>query len=450
MNKKKWALLLLGAVLIFGYIKLFYKTYSNNVVAQSADCIIAIDVKRVTNTLIWNFITTPGQWKPGNIFKSSSTKAEISWKDMIVLPDYVFGFHVKGQPANTWYSVFAIKNSGDFEKGLLRYHFTKQNNQVYQSEEMGLRFFRHENKILVSNNKAGNGYLEQVATELFTKSAFIAKATLKKAVDAKSHAAIYIAANKFLQQDGLITANFSGTTITAEAKFSVAQQYHFTEQVFNFSDSSLCTLGFTQPSYAVYQLMSDSSRAKISKAINVNIDSFLRPGNQYYNLDLAGFKSRTDSAITYSYDDDFNSVEKVVVNNVLEPAYDFNIVGDSVTSIYNYFVSSNKLEQTGSGQLFTPMPFVKSYCTIKNLQQLNIRSANYVQQQPNNKNTGIFFLQLRLSKIPAELLKYLPGDVIKAMANVEYLHIKAVKQKEQVVLNGIVQKKKNDLPLIKL
>ena len=63
MNKKRWALLVLAAILIFGYYKLFYKTYSEKAVAQNADCVVAIDVKRITNTLMWHFITTPSQWK---------------------------------------------------------------------------------------------------------------------------------------------------------------------------------------------------------------------------------------------------------------------------------------------------------------------------------------------------------------------------------------------------
>jgi hypothetical protein len=450
MNKKKWALLLLCAVLLFGYIKLFYKTYSNNVVAQSADCIIAIDVKRITNTLIWNFLTAPGQWKPGNIFKRSSGKGEISWKDMIEIPDYIFAFHAANQPVNTWYSVFTIKDKAGFEKGLLHYHFTTQDDKKFLSEEIGLSFFKFDNKILVSNNKENNGYLEQVADEVFTKKNYTAKATLKKAVDAKSHAAIYIAANKYLQQDGIITANFSKQTIKIEGEFNFTKEYRFTQEAFDFSSSSLFVVGFTQPSQAVYNLISDSSKTKVSRALNLDIDSLFRTDNKYYRLDMAEFISRTDSAITYTYDEDFNKVEKVVANNVQEPAYNFLIAGDSVVRLYNHFVRSNKLEQTDAGLLFTPVPFVKSYCALAGEKILQISATNYLNASPDQGVRAVLFFNLLLSKIPKNLLNYLPDAVVKAISNIESINLTLNKKEEGLTINAVIQKKKNDLPIIKL
>jgi hypothetical protein len=206
MNKKKWALLVLCGLLIFGYIKLFYKTCSQNAVAKSADCIIALDVKRITNTIIWNFITTPSQWKAPSISKSG--KGEVSWKDMVEIPDYVLAFHSKGQPANAWYVQLQVKNENDFAKGLLRYHFEKINTDEYLSKETGIRILKKENKILISNAAAENNDAAAVANELFIQKLYIAKETLTKVIAAKSHLAIHIASNSFLQQDAIVTANF--------------------------------------------------------------------------------------------------------------------------------------------------------------------------------------------------------------------------------------------------
>jgi len=449
MNKKKWALLLSCAVLVFGYIKLFYKTYSVNAVAKNADCIVALDVKRITNTLIWNFITSPGQWKTASI-ATGSTK-EVSWKDMVKIPDYILAFHVNNQPVNTWYAVLVIKDSNDFARGLLQYHFENLNANEYVSKDLGIRFFKQGDKVLLTNIIAGNNnYLAQVADELFIKKSYVSKAVLEKAIDAKSHLAVYIAANNFLQEDAIITGNFDKQSIIINSIFTAAGQYSFTESNFGYASGSLCTLGFTQPSAAVYSLLSDSSKNSISKALGINIDSLFLQSNTYYSLDVAAIKPRVDSAITYTYDDDFNKVEKAVVNNVLEPAYNFNVIGDSITTIYNYFVRNNKLDQTDTGQLFTPMPLVKSYCNIKNEKLLNISAGNYLAQSTDKNINGIFFLNILLSKIPAALLKYLPDGIIKVITNIEWVQLKATKKEKQLVLNCIVQKKDNDLPVIKL
>jgi hypothetical protein len=209
-------------------------------------------------------------------------------------------------------------------------------------------------------------------------------------------------------------------------------------------------LGFTQPSSVVYALLSDSSKNKISKALSINIDSLLLQSNKFYSFNLLGIQPRTDSAITYTYDDNFNKVEKVVVNNVEEPAFNFTIAGDSVVNIYNHWERTGTVNQTDTGQLFIAMPFVKSYCNIKSEKELNITAANY-QPVINNKNSNcIFFLNILFSKIPASLLKYLSGDVQNAIANIKSAQIVAKKNKGQIILQCNFYTIKEGLPIIKL
>ena len=154
------------------------------------------------------------------------------------------------------------------------------------------------------------------------------------------------------------------------------------------------------------------------------------------------------SAISYTYDDEFNKVEKVVVNNIQEPAFNFMITGDSVSSIYTYLQRSNKLEKTNAGNLFTPMPLVKSYCSIKSENQLTITAFNYAAPAADKSVTGILFLNLALTKIPATLQKYLPDAIMQAVSNIAVVKISATKNKEQVQLSAIIEKMENDLPLI--
>jgi hypothetical protein len=449
MNKKRWALLLILAVLIFGYIKLFYKTYSVNAVVKNADCIVALDIKRITNTLLWNIITTPGQWK--TISFSSRSKDEVGWKDMVKVPDYVLGFHVKDQPAGIWYLVLQVKNERDFEKGLQRYHFEKISAAIYTSKDLGISFSRNDNKVLITNASVGDSnYLSNVANELFIQKQYITKANLEKAIDAKSHLAICLFANNFLQQPAIITGNFDKTQIEIKAVLTPNKQFSFTENNFSYTASSLWSFGFTQPSKAVYDLLNDTNKANISKAINFNIDSFLLPSNKYYQLELTAIKPRVDSAISYSYDEDFNKVEKVVVNNLQEPAFNFLIHGDSVKNIYNYFINTNRIEETDSGKLFTPMPFVKSYFNIRNDDQLNITAANYLPNIADKKNTAVLFFSVLLSRIPKDLLNYLPDSITGPIGNIESIQLEVHKQNEQLNINAVIQKKKNDLPIIKL
>ena len=87
---------------------------------------------------------------------------------------------------------------------------------------------------------------------------------------------------------------------------------------------------------------------------------------------------------------------------------------------------------------------------VKSEKELKITAVNYPAQASNTTNNCIFFINTLLSKIPAELLKYLPDGIIKAMNNIELIAIKASNQNEQVIIHCLLQKKKNDLPILKL
>jgi hypothetical protein len=447
MNKKKWALLVFVGLLIFGYIKLFYKTISATSVPKSADVIVAIDVKRVTNTLIWDFITTPSKWSLGS--KKTSTVEAIGWMDMLKIPDYVFAFHVKGQPSYAWYTLLEVKDETVFDKGITQQHFVKKDNNIYLNLDLGIAIYKQAEKILVTGvATTTNENLDQVVQELFYKKLYTSKDLLSNIADAKSHLAIHFNANKYLQTPTIIAANFNNQKVEIHSALTPNKEFDFTESNFTFSPNSLCALGFTQPTTAVYNLLNDSAKANISRTLSINIDTLLQASNKFYELDLDGIKSRTDSAITYTYDDNFNKIEKAVVNKVEEPSFNFSIVGDSVKTIFNTWLHNSTFEETQAGNLFKPMPFVKSYCTVQNEKLLKITSANYAATKADKSSNCVFFINIELAKLPGSMLKYLPNNVAKAIANIESLGFLLKKENEKLLLEGSIIKKENKLPFI--
>ncbi|CAN5900745.1 hypothetical protein BH11BAC4_BH11BAC4_17640 [soil metagenome] len=445
----KWALLIIFILILLGYWKFFYKSYSKTSVPASADYILTLDVKRVTNTVLWNLITSPGQWKK----ISFSSSAGFSWKDMVKIPDYVLVFHSAGQPANAWYTILEIKDRKDFNKGLGYYHFEKRssggkNLPRYFSKELGVEFIQHGDRLLLGNLLVKDSVdIDQVALELFVKKQYISKQSLLKNIDAGCHLALQVLKNNFLAEDGIIKVNFEKRRISIDAILNPTSSFSFTENKFSYSSGSLFAVGFTQPPLAAYQLFAAGDRENISKAMNFNIDSLLLQSNAYYQLDITGIQSRMDSAISYSYDDEFNPVEKVVVNKVLEPSFNFMIKGDSVDHIYNYWSRSGKLEKAASGQMFVPVPFVKSYCSKNNSTELSVASAGYQQQSTAVEVNCICYLSILFSQVPTDLLKYLPDDMINAMANIGSLKLVANNNNGKVGLHAILSKKR-DSPLL--
>ncbi|MFT3701967.1 MAG: hypothetical protein QM802_06345 [Agriterribacter sp.] len=362
MKKKHWALLILCLLLLLGYVKLFYKTYSEDAVAASADNIGALDVKRITNTIIWNYITTPSQWKIGSLL---STSDKVDWDDMVTIPDYIFVFHAKDQPMNAWYTVLQVKDEKDFEKGLQQFGFERrEGSEEFFSKKYGIEYIRNGDRLLVGNMAVNDKqYIRKVADELFAKKNYVSKQTLDKNISAASHFAFQYTGNDVIS--GIVaSANFDKNTVSVNVDISTIKPFTFQSKTFNYSSTSLLSIAFTQPPAEAYAFLTDSAKSRASRLLNFQLDSLLRPDNKYYQLDLPAIITRADSAISYEYDKDFNQVEKVVVNNVQEPSFNFSITGDSIQHIYDYWKSSQQLEQTVAGDLFTPIPFVKSYCSL--------------------------------------------------------------------------------------
>jgi hypothetical protein len=448
MTKKRWALLILIALLVFGWYKLFYKTYSVKYIPTNADVIITIDKKRIINTLLWQLITTPSQWK----FSSSSFKKDsiISWRKVIELPDYITFFHVNSQPNNAWHTCLPIKNHVKITYFLQQQGFKNITGNTFYNEEKNLFVTQREGVLIISSIKTADTALQaNVIAYLFDAKKTITESQFKKLVAAKSHVAALFLQNNFLQEDAIVKVNFDKEKIEILSTLLPKQQFRFTESNFSFSNNSLFNLQLSQPNAAVYNLLDNRTKEKISKALNFNADSFFLPTNKTYQLQIDKFINRVDSAISYTYDDEFNKIEKVVVNNVQEPVYNFTVTGDSINNIFTNWQKNKLLENTPQGSLFTPIPFVKSYCTVSG-NQLMVQPLNYKATANNANFKGIAYLQLNIADIPANLLNYLPDGVRKSISNLQSLMITAEQKNKAVEVKAVVSKKKNSLPIIKL
>jgi len=450
VTKKKWILLVLFILLVAGWFKFFYKTWTNESVPENADCIIALDVKKITNTLIWNFITTPSQWKSGDWF-SSDEEGKVSWDDMISLPDYVFLFHLSGEPENAFYTVVEINDQDDFEKGLKQYGFEKTATGSFASKQTGIEFIRNGNQLLVGNAAVENKeYLEQASAALFGKKKFTSKNYLKRVIKNTGHFSLYGPMLKYLLNPVVthITGNFDGSSVNFSMPVYTQEFFQFAKFDFQHSDSSMLSMSFSMSYPALKQIIPDSSLQSISKAVNFNIDSLLLPSNLYYQLDISGIYPRIDSAISYTYDDNFNPVEKVVVNKVNEPAFIFTVTGKEVTTIYDYWKRNGQLEYSNDSSMFTPIPFVKSYCSIKNKNILTVASDGYKKTAQNRVIDNGIFLRILVTKIPPSLLIYLPASIQKLLKNIESIEAFDSYEGKRCILNLQFNKKKNDQPLI--
>jgi spore coat polysaccharide biosynthesis protein SpsF (cytidylyltransferase family) len=439
MKKKYWFLLLLLGIFIFGYIKLFYSSINKAAVPSNADMVASIDVKKVIRTVVWDIVTHTSKWK----IKSSSidTTDIVDIKDVFVLPDYAQAFHVKGEPTNAWYTVLQIKDEALFTKALKQYGFTTLYNNQYTSIDKKLGISKNGNEIIVSSFAPDStNNLNAIANTLFVKKDYLPTEKLEQITNANSHIALFVAANKFLQKDAIVKGNITNDNIILEGELIPKEVYSFIENNFAYSSNALLSMGFTQPTTTVYNAIGVTDKANISKSIGVSMDSLFMQSNKYYQLQVDGIVPRVDSAITYTYDDDFNAIQKVVVNNVDEPMYNFVVVGDSVQTILNNWTSNKTIVNENNGQLFRPMPLVKSFCTIKDKSTLEIAPKNFTKTSTNENIKAVFFANIIIQKIGDKYLKYFPDDVKNTLQKVSKANIACTKIGNTLVLKATIEK----------
>ncbi|MCH5596942.1 hypothetical protein [Niabella ginsengisoli] len=265
--------------------------------------------KKIANTIIWSYITTPSQWKKMSPFKKK--KKGTDWKELVTLPDYIFAFHVKDQPINAWYTVLEIKNPESFIKDISKLDFKKiKGTERYASSVHGIEFMQNGKQLLIANASVKNkNLMADVATDLLEKGNHIERQKLSENINAKAHLSWRFLGNGSVKNaDGIVHIDKSQINATLNLAFD--NQSIIQQKIFQVSDSALLSLAMMRPPVFVYKLIPQEVKQKLSRLINFNIDSLFQPGINYWQSEIAGFTKKVDTAISYDYDADFNPVEK--------------------------------------------------------------------------------------------------------------------------------------------
>ena len=231
MKKRYIFLLLLLALAIFGYIKLFYSSINKTAVPSNADMVATIDVKKVARTALWNIIKQPSKWSLS--IRPKDTTGKVDLKDVFELPDYAQAFHISGEPMQAWYCMLQVKDTELLAKALLQYNFTKLKPNQYVNDSLKLGVLVNDKNIILSSNSTDSTTnLNTVADLLFVKKTFLAEEKWSKIKNANSHLSILIAANKFLKEDAIVNTNIGNDAINIDGVFTPQDAYKFVENNF--------------------------------------------------------------------------------------------------------------------------------------------------------------------------------------------------------------------------
>ena len=149
-------------------------------------------------------------------------------------------------------------------------------------------------------------------------------------------------------------------------------------------------------------------------------------------------EEENDTIITYSYDDNFNEVEKKIFQKIIQPNYiiDFQSSNPEKTELY----FQNKKWINAQNQ-FTAIPFQPNLI-IQNSKGFEIKSTRKPVQQSFNLNENYIFV--KNNPLLLSFLKTLSPKEKKMISDIDYIFYG--NRDQDYCLK--VQFKKDDLPLI--
>jgi len=426
--KKKLTILVL-LVLVTCMLIWKHKSYSVENIPASADAIAVVDTKRILETLLWELLTTPSQWKPGKLLSSSE---EISWRKMFSIPDYIVAFHLDGTPAEKWYMVIPVKNGEKLNQGLLQRGFSVENDLYHHPA--GLSGQVYGQYFLIGNtDPAGLA----MATEQLQAGKWIEPGWLTSAVQDRKHGVIAIKNNTYTGNIQ-VTLEGDGYHISTTLK----QKGRWETMPIVADTTAIAHMMFTQPPAGILQWLPEKAKGNISRIINMEMDSLVQNGNQYYTFNVQQITTRPDTIVAYEYDENFNPVEKKEIQNIPEPSFSIQIKSKAASQVLQYIKDAGRTETEEGELLFTGIPFAKSYISAGD-STLTIRSYQYKDREPVYLHDGFLYGSLHTKHIPPALKAYLPDLWQKAFVHIRSVGLKGYQENGRSHISIEIKKASN-------
>lgn len=437
--RKRWIFLFVVlALAIFTYFKLYRKVYDSSSVPKSADIVLAVDVKNILRSVIGEYIKHPSRWK----ISSSKTKEEINWKDVFELPDIICVFHVKEQDLGKWYTKLNIKKRKVFDQLIALKHFQKQEYGslvLYTSAELGLHFLVDGDEVILSTYRCNKDELLQLHDQLLKKQIWMNPEMARSYFISDDHARIFILNDKYFSSANLVKIRIEGDKISIDGELypknapvaEIPNAVDSEEDIFGMSVAAMPE--------AYVKMFPDSTKMKWTKTLGLPVDSVFLNSVYSWRFNLKGFAQRSDTAITYEYDENFNEVPKATIVQSTEPVMSLTAMGKGADQIMLMMRNRELIEKDGSKNRFTGFPLWPLYASTGE-NNFSLQTAGY-KSDSLKKLHAIFDLSMCPSKVPDSLYRYIPDNIRSFFESTQTLKLSITPADKGLKLEGKIRRK---------
>ena len=386
MNKKSLFTSLFIAFAIGLYFFLYHRNKTLKFVPDQADIIVLIDVKKSARQSLWSLATEPSNW-----LKTSKSKSTISSfrKSGLKIPDFLQVFHLRNTQITAWYTVLEIDDSKKLFGYLEKHQFIKNEEKIYQKDDLFIHI--SGDKCLIGNSKEGFQNLQNWLL--------------------KDHLQKYFHADQFINNT---VASISFLDAGKIQNFEINYQHNQIEIKNSATSSSLTSLVQKLEQNAPF-LEAELDLKNISNLTQFYHKGFVDSAHISGIRAKANLEKVNDTIITYTYDDDYNEIEKRSVQKIVQPNY--AIVAKSPQPEKTWEYLQNKKWINAKNQ-FTIIPFQPNLISKDQNKLLLQSTRNPIEiNKTQNKN----YLFIKNSNLLSSFFSIFNANEKKILSKIDYI-----------------------------
>ncbi|MNK29603.1 hypothetical protein D3C87_480000 [compost metagenome] len=378
----KRAIIFVAFIFLLAIVSYFFwslKDKDLKSVPSNSDVLVLIDAKELSEQYILTLIKNPSKW-----FETSKGSFKNSG---VEVPDYIQVFHLKDTSFSEWYCVFEISNKDKFFKFLNEKGFKLSKSNIYIKDQFSIKI--DTSKCIVGFS---NSNFDKTTTEIIN-SKF-----------KKSYADIYI--------------NNSVASISYLAKSKIHRfAIYLNDDNIEIKTKSLddhfsSIISDLNKRTSFLKMNLDSTNIKIaSELFNKKLSDSIKINSLSAFAELEMVK---DKIISYSYDDNFNEVEKVSYQNILQSNYSINLHSWESENLWLYFQKKNWINAQNQ---FTPIPFQPNVIK-KNGSDISIKSTR--KEIDFGKSFVGNYVFIKNNPLLINSIKSFSASEKKTISNVDY------------------------------
>lgn len=391
------------------YFLLFHKNKNLKFIPENADAIVLVDVKKATRQYISELLTHPSEWLKDD--KKNKSKISFS-KSGVKIPDFLQVFHLKNTKISEWYTILEIENKEKFSAFLESRQFVNDGKDRFKN---GRFFIQIKSKNCIVGTSDQN--LKNIVSPLSQKFR-----------------------NKVLNADSFMQDSFGSISFISELRtrnFSIDLNEDEIEIKSNESSGDFKSLIADLESKTEFlKAELDQNNIKnISSVFNKNISDSLSVNSLKMSVNL---EEINDTIISYGYDDNFNEIEKVSYQKIVQPNYELILQTSNADKTWTYFQQKKWIN---SQSQFTAIPFQPN-SIYRNKNQISIKSTRKSVKNDDIRKQNYIFV--KNNPLLFSVFKTFGNSYKEFFKNVDYIFY-GNKSQDYLIK---IKLKKNELPLI--